>query len=92
MNKIPEKEILADEENGFFIYLFKLNPNEEIPFHKHKTTKYNYILKGSMFSISKDKNDSKEIKEGELNVNKKGSEHSVKAGPNGCEFLVIWQE
>ena len=33
-----------------------------------------------------------EYKEGDLIINEKGSEHSLKAGKKGCEFLVIWIE
>jgi quercetin dioxygenase-like cupin family protein len=52
--------------------------------HKHKVSRYNYILKGSVSD-----GDQKYIK-GDLIINKKGSEHFLKAGSEGCEFLLIW--
>jgi anti-sigma factor ChrR (cupin superfamily) len=80
---ILEKHLIKDEE-GIHINLLKLEPNKQIPHHKHSSTKYNYILKGSM------SDENGEYKEGDLGINKKGSEHSIKAGSEGCEFLVIW--
>jgi anti-sigma factor ChrR (cupin superfamily) len=80
---ILEKHLLKDEE-GIHINLLKLEPNKQIAHHKHRYTKYNYISKGSM------SDENGEYREGDLVINKKGSEHSVKAGSEGCEFLVIW--
>lgn len=76
-----EKKVL---DKNVKINVIELEPREEIPFHVHKDTKYNYILKGSMM------NQDKECCKGEIVENMKGSGHSIKAGPDGCEFLVIW--
>lgn len=81
-----EEKHLLKEEKGMHINLLELLPQEQIPFHKHKNTKYSFILNGSM------SDENRKYKRGDLVTNKKGSEHSVKAGSEGCEFLVIWNE
>ncbi len=76
-----EKQLLNRKIN---INLIELEPGENIPYHVHKDTKYNYVLKGSM---------SDEVREylpGNIIENIIGSGHSLKAGEEGCEFLVIW--
>lgn len=74
------------KENGINIYIFKLDPNKKIPLHKHVDTRYNYILKGSMSDADNEYN------EGDIVTNQKGAEHFLKAGPEGCEFLLIWND
>lgn len=81
---IFEKKVLKSE--GININLIKLKPGQKIPFHKHKSGKYDYIMKGSL------SDETGKYEEGELIVNKKGSSHLVKAGPEGCEFLVIFNK
>jgi quercetin dioxygenase-like cupin family protein len=79
--EIWEKKIM--KSRGMNINLIKLRPGQWIPMHKHKSEKYNYILKGSI-GFGK-----KIWRKGDFVVNKKGSSHSLKAGRSGCEFLVI---
>jgi len=78
---VKENKLLNKDIN---VNLINLDPEEIIPYHVHKSTKYDYIVKGS---ISDGK---KEYFSGEIIENIKGSGHSIKAGKNGCEFLVIW--
>jgi anti-sigma factor ChrR (cupin superfamily) len=82
---IFERKVLKAEQ-GININFIKLKPGQEIPFHKHKSEKYDYILKGNL------KDETGKYGEGDLIINKKGSGHSVKAGPEGCEFLVIFNQ
>lgn len=79
---VKEKKLL--DKKGIILNKISLEPNEDIPYHVHKETKYNYILKGS---ISDGK---REFKIGDVVENLKGTGHSLKAGKQGCEFLVIW--
>ncbi len=62
----------------------ELEPGEIIPFHVHKATKYDYIVKGSLIIGER------KYLPGEIIENLIGSGHSPKAGKDGCEFLVIW--
>jgi len=75
---------LISKEKGLNMNIIKLEPGEDISYHVHKDNKYNYILKGSMFTYEKN------YVPGDVVENPKGSGHSIKAGPKGCEFLVIW--
>jgi len=77
-----EKNLVRDK--NLIVNYIKLMPNKKIGMHKHKTRKFNYILKGEMIDGKK------KYKKGDLVINKKGSKHFVKAGKNGCEFLIIW--
>lgn len=78
-----EKQCIVNK-HGLNISVLKIEPYKKIPLHKHSDTRYNYILKGSMSDGKKKYNT------GEIIVNKKGSEHFLKAGSRGCEFLLIW--
>ncbi len=78
---VKERQLLKKELN---INIIKLEPEEQIPYHVHKDTKYNYILKGSI------SDEQREYFPGDIVENIKGSGHSLKAGSGGCEFLVIW--
>lgn len=77
-----EKKIVGGR--GININFIKLKPNQEIPMHRHSRLKYDYILQGSITEGRK------EYSKGRLIANKKGSKHSLKAGKNGCELLVIF--
>ena len=79
--EIYEKKIMKGKIN---MNLIKLKPGQTIPWHKHKDNKYNYVVKGSMTDGQRT------WKKEDLILNKKGTSHSLKAGKNGCEFLVIW--
>ena len=68
------------------MYIMKLAPGEIIAHHSHSTTKYNFILKGSM------SDEDGEYTQGDLVINEKGTSHSVQAGSHGTEFLVIWND
>jgi len=78
---VRERKIL---DKDIRINVIELEPEEQIPYHVHKDTKYNYVLKGS---ISDEKRD---YSPGDVIENIIGSGHSLKAGLGGCEFLVIW--
>jgi quercetin dioxygenase-like cupin family protein len=80
-DRVWEKKIMKSKRMK--INLIKLKPGQEIPMHKHKSEKYNYILRGSMNSGKK------RYKKGDFVMNKKGSRHSLRAGRMGCDFLVI---
>jgi anti-sigma factor ChrR (cupin superfamily) len=77
-----EKKVMKGKIN---MNLIKLRPGQKIPMHKHKSNKYDYIIKGSMVSGKK------RYKKGDLVLNKEGSSHSLKAGKKGCDFLVIYR-
>ncbi len=79
---VKEKKLLDKE--GIKINLIELQPGEQIPYHEHKDTKYNYILRGSM------SDERGEYVQGDIVENLIDSRHSIKAGSEGCEFLVIW--
>jgi anti-sigma factor ChrR (cupin superfamily) len=78
---VKERPLIHKEIN---VNIIKLEPQEEIPYHVHKDTKYNYILKGSITDGKK------EYLPGDIVENIKGSGHFLIAGPKGCELLVIW--
>jgi anti-sigma factor ChrR (cupin superfamily) len=78
-----EKQCIVNRD-GLNISILKIEPHKEIPMHEHLDTRYNYILKGSM------SDGNQEYGEGDLVINEKGSKHFLKAGPEGCEFLLIW--
>jgi len=78
-----EKHILEKEIN---VNRIELAPDEKIPYHTHKATRYNYILKGSM------SDERGNYVPGDMVENIIGSSHSVTAGPEGCVFLVIWRK
>jgi len=80
---VLEKKCIAKKE-GIKFSLLKIKPNKKLPLHKHLETRYNFILKGSM-SDGRQK-----YEKGDLLINKKGSSHYLKAGKQGCEFLLIW--
>ncbi|MFA5871561.1 MAG: cupin domain-containing protein [Parcubacteria group bacterium] len=78
-----ERECLAGK-GGLKISILKIKPGKYITRHVHTDTRYNYILKGSM------SDENHKYGKGDLIINKKGSKHFLKAGPAGCEFLLIW--
>jgi anti-sigma factor ChrR (cupin superfamily) len=78
-----EKECLISIK-GLNVSILKIQPDKKIPLHKHADTRYNYILKGNM------SDENTKYGKGDLIINKKGSKHSLKAGREGCEFLLIW--
>ena len=78
-----EKQCIVNS-HGLNISILKIEPHKKIPKHKHADTRYNFILKGGMFDGNK------KYKKGDIIINEKGSEHFLKAGPRGCEFLLIW--
>jgi anti-sigma factor ChrR (cupin superfamily) len=85
VNGVLSKDIL-DNDSGFNIRFFKLKPNALLPFHTHSTKEYDYILEGSVIDETGNYN------KGDLVVNEKDSGHSMKAGSEGCDFLVLWDE
>ena len=85
VNGILSKELLSDDM-GFKIRFFKLESNAVLPFHSHSAREYDYVLEGVI------SDETGEYKKGDLVVNEKGSEHSITAGPDGGEFLVLWIE
>ena len=78
-----EKQCI-ENKNGLNISILKLKPNKEIKLHKHSDTRYNFILKGGM-SDGNSKYD-----KGDIIVNRKDSQHFLKADSRGCEFILIW--
>jgi len=82
---VLSKDILSDDK-GFKIRFFKLEAGAVIPFHSHSAREYDYVLDGVI------SDETGEYKKGDLVVNEKGSEHSITAGSEGAEFLVLWSE
>jgi len=80
---VEEAHILEGKIN---VNRIRLAPGEQIPYHTHKATRYNYILEGSM------SDERRNYVPGDMVENIKGSSHSVTAGLEGCAFLVIWKE
>jgi anti-sigma factor ChrR (cupin superfamily) len=78
-----EKQCVGNKK-GLNISILKIKPFKKIPLHKHSDTRYNYILKGAM------SDGNMTYTKGDLLINKKGSEHFLKAGSRGCEFILIW--
>lgn len=78
---VREKHLLNKEIN---INIIELDPEEQIPYHVHIDTKYNYVLEGSM------SDGQREYIPGDVIENVRGSGHSLKASLEGCKFLVIW--
>jgi len=78
-----EKQCIVNNK-GLNISILKIQPHKKIPMHEHPDTRYNFILKGSM------SDGGNEYGEGDLVINEKGSKHFLKAGSEGCEFLLIW--
>jgi anti-sigma factor ChrR (cupin superfamily) len=78
-----EKQCIVNR-GGLNISILKIEPRKEIPSHEHLDTRYNYILEGSM------SDENQKYGKGDLIINEKGSKHFLKAGPEGCEFLLIW--
>lgn len=78
-----EKQCMKNKR-GLNISILKIKPYKKISLHGHSDTRYNYILKGGM------SDGNNQYGRGDLVVNKKGSEHFLKAGSRGCEFLLIW--
>jgi anti-sigma factor ChrR (cupin superfamily) len=82
---ILSKDILINLK-GFNIKFFKLEPNSKIPFHKHSVKEYDFVLEGSM------SDERGNYKKRDLVENEKESSHAIHAGPEGCEFIVLWNE
>ncbi|HBO17144.1 MAG: Allophanate hydrolase [Candidatus Moranbacteria bacterium GW2011_GWE2_35_2-] len=78
-----EKQCVTNK-NGLNFSILKIKPNKKIPLHNHTDTRYNYILKGSM------SDENQTYQKGDLLINEKGSKHFLKAGSEGCEFILIW--
>jgi anti-sigma factor ChrR (cupin superfamily) len=83
-NKDEVMEKTEIDDGNLHVNVIRLEPGKKIPFHTHKSTKYNYVLKGSM------SDEKGSYVGGDVVENKKGTSHSVTAGEDGCEFLVIW--
>jgi len=70
----------------------KLDCGQMIPYHEHHDTRYTFVGKGRVSEIRKNSNETREYMEGDIFITRKGSAHSVQAGPFGCELLVIWDK
>lgn len=79
------EKYVTGKRKGVHMILLKMGPGKEIPLHKHTDTRYSYVLKGN---ISDQRG---RYSKGDLVITRTGSVHSMKAGPRGCEFLVIWK-
>jgi len=78
------EKLCIDDTVGIKVSILRIEPHKEILMHKHTDTRYNFILKGSM------SDGNRECGEGDILINEKGSEHFLKSGPSGCEFILIW--
>jgi anti-sigma factor ChrR (cupin superfamily) len=78
-----EKQCIVNKK-GLNIFILKIEPDKQIPLHEHADTRYNFILKGSVAD------ENQKYGKGDIVINKKGSKHFLKAGPRGCEFILIW--
>ena len=78
------EKVCIEEKKGLKFSILKIKPGKKIPRHLHFDTRYNFILKGSMSDAHRT------YQKGDLIINKKGTEHFLKAGPAGCEFILIW--
>lgn len=79
------EKLCIDDKAGIKVSILKIEPHKEISMHEHADTRYNFILKGSM------SDGNYECGEGDILINEKGSRHFLKAGPSGCEFILIWR-
>lgn len=83
-NKVYSKSLAKDKTRNFQIDLMKLEPNTSYNEHLHPDVEWVYILKGSLTDHRGT------FKPGDFVVNKKGSRHATKTGPEGCELLCCW--
>ncbi len=70
-------------KDNIFIDLINLDPNSSFDEHVHENDEWVFVLKGS-FS---DENGT--YSKGHFIVGKKGSKHSTKTGPDGCQVILI---
>lgn len=70
-------------KEGIQVDLIKLEPNASFDEHVHEKAEWIYIIKGEVT----DENGTSSA--GHFVINKKGSKHATKSGPEGCEVLVI---
>ncbi len=80
---LRRKILYRDEERNLECHITECSPNFVSPPHSHKDDEWVYILKGNM------RDETGEYKEGEFIVNKKGSEHTVYVGSEGCTLLIF---
>ena len=67
------------------VNLIKLEPNSTFDEHSHEKTEWIFILEGS-YSDEKGT-----YYKGHFIIAEKGSKHSTKSGPEGCQVIVVKQ-
>jgi anti-sigma factor ChrR (cupin superfamily) len=78
------KTLARDEQRGLQMSIMVLDSFLKRPPHLHPDIEWVYVLRGS-FS---DENGTYE--QGHFLANKKGSQHTLVVGPDGCEIILVW--
>lgn len=79
-----QKPLATGLPGNLRIDLLKLEPGRKYPEHTHAADEWVFVAEGSMSDHRGT------YEKGDLLTNLKGSSHSVQAGPQGCELLVVW--
>tara|TARA_Y100000310_G_scaffold328540_1_gene396827 strand:- start:1779 stop:2090 length:312 start_codon:yes stop_codon:yes gene_type:complete len=81
--KVRIKTLAEDKERGLKFSMMSLDQNVRRP-HMHPDIEWVYVLKGS-FS-----DENGVYHQGHFLENKKGSQHTLVVGSEGCELVLVW--
>ncbi|EKD76627.1 MAG: anti-ECFsigma factor, ChrR [uncultured bacterium] len=78
------KLLARDEGRDLQCDLMQLDPNTQLPAHRHPSWEWVYVLQGSLTDARGT------FLAGDFIHNTAGSEHQVSTGADGAELFVVW--